>query len=203
MSIIRRIKNNFLIRGFYMLYKQYFAIRKSNFGYIANSVIITPPMSLNADHCYIYDNVSIGPNAYISTPNANVIIKSNCAIAENLTIHTGNHVRLKGRYIVDIKECEKPKGYDKDVIIDEDVWIGCNVTILSGVHIGRGATIAAGAVVCRDVPPYSVVGGVPARVINFNWTIEDILSHEEKLYPVDSRLPREQLKIQFKKYAKK
>lgn len=43
MNIIRKVKNNLLIRGFYMLYKQYFAIRKSKFGYMANNAIITPP----------------------------------------------------------------------------------------------------------------------------------------------------------------
>lgn len=51
------------------------------------------------------------------------------------------------------------------VVIEEDVWIGRNVCILSGVHIGKGAVIAAGAVVNKDVPAYSVVGGIPARIL--------------------------------------
>ena len=51
------------------------------------------------------------------------------------------------------------------VVIEDDVWIGRCVTILSGVHIGKGAVIAAGAVVTRDVPAYTVVGGAPAKVI--------------------------------------
>lgn len=55
------------------------------------------------------------------------------------------------------------------------------MTLLSGVTIGRGAIIAAGAVVCKDVPPYSIVGGVPARVIKFKWSIEQIFQHEEIL----------------------
>ena len=52
-----------------------------------------------------------------------------------------------------------------DVVIEDDCWIGCNVTILSGVTIGRGSIIAAGAVVRADVPPYTIAGGVPARVL--------------------------------------
>lgn len=165
--------------------------------------LLPPPIFIDEENCYIYDNVSIGANAHISTPNAKVIIRRNCAIAENLTIHTGNHARFKGYWITDINEENKPKGYDKDVIIDQDVWIGCNVTVLAGVHVHRGSTIAANAVVCGDVPPYSVVGGIPAKVIKFNWTIDEILYHEEQLYTVEYRLTREQLKILFKKYGKK
>lgn len=52
-----------------------------------------------------------------------------------------------------------------DIIIDDDVWLGANVIVLSGVHIGRGAIIAAGAVVDKDIAPYSICGGVPAREI--------------------------------------
>ncbi len=54
---------------------------------------------------------------------------------------------------------------DKPVVIGDDVWLGANTTILPGVHIGSGSIVAAGAVVTGDVPPYSIVGGVPARVL--------------------------------------
>lgn len=145
------------------------------------------------DNVYIYENVGIGPYANLSTPNAKIIIKGNCAIAENLTIHTGNHARILGRFVTDITESNKPVGYDKDVIIEKDVWIGSNVTILAGVHVGRGATIAAGAVVNKDVPPYCIVGGIPAKPIKYYWTIEQILEHESKLYPAEERFCREEL----------
>lgn len=84
-----------------------------------------------------------------------VYCKSSCAIAEGFTVHTGNHANVIGKYVTDINESNKPKGYDKDVIIYDDVWIGCNVTLLSGVHIGRGSIIAAGAVVAKDILKYS------------------------------------------------
>jgi len=51
------------------------------------------------------------------------------------------------------------------VVVGDYVWIGARATILPGVTIGRGAVVAAGALVSRDVPPYAVVGGVPAKVI--------------------------------------
>lgn len=63
-----------------------------------------------------------------------------------------------------------------DITVDDDVWIGQNAIILSGVHIGQGAVIAAGAVVNKDVPPYSVVGGVPAKFIKKRF--EDYLIKE-------------------------
>lgn len=79
------------------------------------------------------------------------------------------------------------------MIIEKDVWIGANVTILEGVTVGRGATIAAGAVVNKDVPPYCIVGGVPAKVIKRYWSVEQILKHEAKIYPAAERLTKEQL----------
>lgn len=56
-----------------------------------------------------------------------------------------------------------------DIVVEDDVWIGHGATILSGVHIGQGAIVAAGAVVAKDVPPYAIVGGVPAKVIKYRF----------------------------------
>lgn len=55
------------------------------------------------------------------------------------------------------------------IIIEDDVWIGMNAIILSGVHIGQGAVISAGAVVTKDVEPYSIVGGNPAKLIKYRF----------------------------------
>ena len=62
-----------------------------------------------------------------------------------------------------------------DIIVDDDVWIGLGATILSGVHIGQGAVIAAGAVVSKDVPPYSIVAGTPAKSLK-NRVSEEAIS---------------------------
>lgn len=193
MKISRSIKDNRIIRGLYMLYSNYFGWKHNKFGYIANNVILTPPLSISTKNCYIYDNVGIGPHAFISATNAKFIIKGNCAIAEHLTVHTGNHARLLGKFVSEITSETKPKGYDEDIIVEKDVWIGCNVTLLSGVHIGRGTTIASGAVVNKDIPPYCIAGGVPAKVIKFYWTVDQILEHEKKLYPENERMTREEL----------
>ena len=69
---------------------------------------------------------------------------------------------------------EKLEVKDELVEIGNDVWIGANAVILSGVHIGDGAVIGAGAIVTKDVEPYAIVGGVPARVIRYRFTREII-----------------------------
>ena len=60
------------------------------------------------------------------------------------------------------------------IIVDDDVWIGYRAIILDGVHIGQGAIVAAGAVVANDVPPYAIVGGVPAKIIRMRFDDETI-----------------------------
>lgn len=76
------------------------------------------------------------------------------------------------------------------------------MTLLSGVRIGIDATIAAGAVVKRDVPPYSLRGGVLAKFVKFKWTINEILTHEETLYSISERRTRENLNSLFGSYKK-
>lgn len=203
--MLRAIKNNLFVRncGSLVLRIQCFFMRKSNFAQCPGSVIITPPIYVSKPYnIYLGPNVGIGANAYISAINARFICKGNCAIAERLTIHTGNHARIVGKFVTDITEANKPLGYDKDVIVEEDVWIGCNVTLLSGVTIGRGTTVAAGAVVSKSMPPYCICGGVPAKFIKFYWTIDQILEHETMLYPENERYSREQLEEIFERYKK-
>ncbi|MBR3225711.1 MAG: CatB-related O-acetyltransferase [Atopobiaceae bacterium] len=63
---------------------------------------------------------------------------------------------------------------DYSIVIENDVWIGANVTILDGVTIGNGAVIAAGSIVTKDVDAYSIVGGVPAKHLKYRFESEDI-----------------------------
>lgn len=200
-KLLRVIKRNIFIRGIHSFFLSYFGIRRSKFGYCAKDVVIIPPIFIsNPKNVFLYDKCNLASNSTISAVNAKFICKGHCAIAERLTVHTGNHAYLVGKYITDITEANKPKGYDKDVIVNEDVWIGCNVTLLSGVNIGRGAIIAAGAVVNKDIPPYAIAGGVPAKVIKFKWSIEQILEHEAILYPKEERLSREFLEKTINQY---
>ena len=197
------MKLNRFIRGMYYIINSIFGCRRSRFGKIGKNVILGAPCTIeNPANVFIGDNVFIG-SCCISALNAKCIIKENSAIAAGFNVQTGNHARILGCFITDITEKNKPKGYDHDVVVESDVWIGSKVTLLSGVTVGRGATIAAGAVVCKDVPPYAVAGGVPAKVIKFNWTIDQILEHESILYPEEERFTRKQLEEYFQIYQKK
>ena len=62
-----------------------------------------------------------------------------------------------------------------DIVLDDDVWVGTGATILSGVHIGQGACVAACSVVTKDVPPYAIVAGNPARIIKYRFDEKTIL----------------------------
>lgn len=200
-KILPRSLRTFIV-GVYNGFKRYWINTKS-FGYLAESAKLATPLHVeDPNNIFIYDYADIGPQTTILNKNAKFIIKKWSVSAGKLTVVTGNHARKVGRFLLSIKEIDKPKGFDKDVVVNEDVWMGMNVTLLSGVEIGRGATIAAGAVVTKSIPPYCIAGGVPARVIKFYWTVDEILCHEEKLYVERERFSRSELESIFKQFCK-
>ena len=145
------------------------------------SGIAWPYVIRGVENFVFSDNVSIGPGATIYSTAAKLIIKEHVIIGPNLTIITGDHMPIVGRYIDTVTAGEKKSEYDQDVIIESNVWIGCNVTILKGVTIGRGSIVAAGAVVTKSCSPYSVIGGVPAKFIKPVFSEEEIKEHERLL----------------------
>lgn len=200
-----KIKLNRFVRAFISiarLYRNYFFYPDSRYGYKGEKVLITPPTTIsNPANLYLYGNNGIN-KASIMNLNARFIMKKNAGSAVGLKVITGNHARIVGTPYRCITEAMKPKGLDKDIIVEEDVWIGMNVTLLSGITIGRGTTVAAGAVVGKSMPPYCVCGGVPAKFIKFYWSIDQILEHEEKLYPEKERYTRAQLEEIYSQYIK-
>ncbi len=106
-------------------------------------------------------DTTLNEHVYISG-YGDLTIGNGVRIGHRTSILTSDHV------IDDASVRIKDSGLvAKPVRIDDDVFIGCNCTILGGVHVGRGAVIAAGSVVNRDVPDFAIVGGVPARVLKY------------------------------------
>lgn len=204
MGLKQKIKRNFILRGIYYIMRDYFLdCRRSKFGYIADDVTLIPPLRIsNPENVFLYGDNGLR-NANIMTTNAKFIMKSHSGAAEGLRVTTGNHAMILGRFYRTITEAEKPKGLDKDVVVESDVWIGRNVTILSGVTIGRGCTIGACSLISKDIPPYCVAVGVPAKPVKFKWTIDEILYHEEQLYPEEERFTRSQLEKIFAEVKEK
>lgn len=129
------------------------------------------------------DGTSIPKGSTLYCTEAPLTIGRKVIFGPRPTIITGDHrIDLIGKYIIDVTVDEKLPENDAPVVIDDDVWCGANVTILKGVTIGRGSVVAAGAVVTQSFPPYSIIGGVPARLIKMRFTEESVKEHERLLY---------------------
>lgn len=140
----------------------------------------------------IGNNVSIPRGSTFYSTEATLTIKDNVIFGPKPTIITGDH-RIDVIGVPIIESHDKLPENDMDVTIEEDVWTGANVVILKGVTIGRGSVVAAGAVVNKSCPPYSIIGGVPSRILKYRFSIEDVLRHEEKIYPENQRYSKEYL----------
>lgn len=171
----------------------------SNTAHIARGVKVYNPNNLIMED---YTNVNGGT---IMNTRATVTFKKYAGAAFGVTIITGNHMSVPGLHhkMITSKlkdELDTLHEYDKDIVIGEDVWLGANSTLLSGVKVGRGAIVGAGSVVRCDIPPYAIVAGNPAKIVGFRFTPSLTLLHEEELYPVGERIPEELLQENYKKY---
>ena len=127
----------------------------------------------------IGDGTSIPKGSTIYCTGAQLTIGKKVLFGPNPTIITGDHrIDIVGKYMIDVGVEEKLPENDLPVVIEDECWIGANVTILKGVTIGRGSVVAAGAVVTKSCEPYSIIGGVPAKLIKMRFTPEQIVEHE-------------------------
>lgn len=153
-------------------------------------------------HSLNYRNVEVGKYTYgalqVLNYNENVKLKIGnfCSIGGNVLFllsaeHKIDSISTYPFKVRCLHETDNEAISKGDIIVDDDVWIGQNAIILSGVHIGKGAVVAAGAVVTKNVPPYAIVGGNPAQIIKYRFS-EDIVA---ELLKVDySKLTKEMIR---------
>lgn len=140
---------------------------------------------------YAPTEINIGNNVYIGkycTLEADIIIKDDVLLGNNIGLigkHDHDYTQV-GTSIKDSPQIRDVnynfKGKGLKIEIENDVWIGYGSIVVSGVKIGRGAIVAAGSVVLKDVEPYSIVAGNPAKVVKMRFTPAQIKEHEKKYY---------------------
>ena len=121
------------------------------------------------------NNVQLGRGTWIIT---NLNVGNDVLVAGNVVFAGKNdhHFDLAGNTMWDA-----PRGIDAPTMVGNDVWIGSNSVILGGVNIGDGSIVAAGSVVVKDIPPFEIWGGNPAKKIKDRFSPEDRKIHEDYL----------------------
>lgn len=136
-------------------------------------------------HCKLF-HTSVGDYSYIG-PNSRLVythIGKFCSIAGNVYVgmgkHSLNYISTSSLFTAEINGTRRSwvkntvyEEYER-VTIGNDVWIGARAMIIGGIKVGDGAVIGAGAIVTKDIPPYAVVAGVPAKVIRYRFSQEQI-----------------------------
>jgi acetyltransferase-like isoleucine patch superfamily enzyme len=123
------------------------------------------------------NNVFMGLNTVINT-TVPVKIGNNVMFGRSVTIMGGDHnisqVGIPMRFV-------KSGGINLPVIIEDDVWVGSNVTILKGVNLGEGCVIGAGSIVIKSIPPYSLCVGSPCKPVRLRFSKADLELHLQKV----------------------
>lgn len=171
----------FILKEFSKIYKV--SKRKKRWSNLHPNSDTTPMNDFDFSHVVIGYGSYGELNVIDFGGNNSLIIKNFVSIAQQVSFilnaeHCINHISTYP-FKVKILKNQKSESFGKgDIIVEDDVWIGYGATIMSGVHIGQGAVVAAGAVVTKDVPPYAIVGGVPAKIIKYRFEpdmIEELL----------------------------
>lgn len=143
-------------------------IHKWMLGSRGKEVTIGKQCDITWENVYAGNDVHIGSGCRFLSTRAAIRIGDHVMFGPNVTIITGDHrIDILNKPMTQVTDREKRPEDDQDVVFEGDNWIGANATILKGITIGTGSVVAAGAVVTKDVPAYTIVGGVPAKVIKY------------------------------------
>ncbi len=172
-----------LLHAFHKIFRRKkIKLLKKQFAVCGEKVTVPHSIILYGDKLEVGNNVLLGENGVFMCTRAPIKIGDNVMFGPGVTMISGDHrIDIKGKYMVDITDNDKLPENDQPIILKGDNWIGSNVTILKGVTIGEGAVVAAGSVVTKDLPDYSISAGVPARVLKYRFEGEELIEHKKML----------------------
>lgn len=186
------------IRGLKFIF---FSSRRDRYGYIDSTSKVYQPGMGAKQNVFLYKNTVIHEFHKFITPKGKFIFKENSIAASGLTVITANHG------IYNIGDYPGGQGWADlkadDVIVEEDVWLGANVTLCPGSHIKRGIVVATGSVCLKskEYPPYSIIGGNPAEFIKFKFSLEQQIEHEIIRFTLENRISISELKDNFIRFT--
>ncbi len=172
--------------------------RRRNYPKIGKHVDLYAPLSLDPNLITLEDYTRLQPGVRVINDNGHCVVRKFSAVGAETLIVPGTHLPTVG--LPQYMSMQHINDNSTTIVIEEDCWVAARCILLSHCHIGRGAIVAAGSTVTKEVPPYAVVAGAPAKIIATRFTVDQILAHEESLYPAEERLSRSYLEELFSKY---
>lgn len=131
---------------------------------------------------YVGNDVYIGQNCRFQSTIGKIIIGNHVMFGPDVSIHSGNHrIDIIGKYMKEITFNEKRSEDDKDIIIEDDVWVGAAAIILQGVTIGQGSVVGAGSVITKSIPPYTIIVGSLIQKSWSRFSEDEIVQHKTLL----------------------
>lgn len=173
MNLLKYIYKTNILKGI----RLYFLSKKINSIYPQNDFI---PMTFFSPEVLCAEKFSYGElNIITFNSHSRIYIGKFVSIAQNVYFlldveHDLERISTYPFREKIVKDGTREAFSKGDIIIDDDVWIGFGAIIMSGVHIHQGAVVAAGSIVTHDVMPYSIVGGVPAKIIRYRFDKRDV-----------------------------
>ena len=176
----------------------FFNYWEGKIGQSGKHIQIQPNSVIVPDNLYMEDNTRLQNLNNMISNHGKVVIKKYGVVSSGCILVPGAHTPTVGvpqfLSILHINDVEQT------ITVGEDAWVGAGCILLSHCKIGRGAVVGAGSVVSKDIPPYAVVVGSPAKIIGVKFSIEQILKHESILYPPEERMSRSELDELFSKH---
>ena len=175
---------------------------RSKYGLWDRTATMMKPVDTSALHnLYLYPYARVQPGLRLISYTGKLIVKKYAVCSANALVITGNHVPTVGipQFYLGTSHINDK---ESDIIIEEGAWVGAHTTLLCGAKIGRGAVIGASSLVNKEIPPYAVAVGSPARIIATTFTMEQILEHEKIVFRIEERMSKEDLQELFETHFK-